>query len=63
MKDLTAVYPQFAEIRTPESSALHDFNVEGMIANNFGHGDDCEPIDPMRDSRLMGGVPQRKRSA
>ena len=41
----------------------HDFNMEGIIANNFGHGDDSEPVDPMRDPRIVGLVSRAKQSA
>jgi len=27
----------------PRSSEPHDFNMDGIIANNFGHGDDHSP--------------------
>ena len=33
-----------------------------MIANNFGHGDDWEPIDPMDDPRIMGVLLQPRES-
>jgi len=58
MKDIRALFAQTPA--TPIQGCFapaHDFNVEGMIANNFGHGDDCEPIDPMRDSRITGILP------
>ena len=32
----------------------HNFNVEAMVANNFGQGDDHTPSDPMNDPMLMG---------
>ena len=34
------------------SSEPHDFNMEAVIANNFGQGDDHQPTDPMRGSPL-----------
>ena len=50
------------DIKAPAFARIHDFNVEGMIANNFGHGDDWEPIDPMDDPRIMGVLLQPRES-
>ena len=32
------------------SSEPHDFNMEAVVANNFGEGDDHRPTDPLRGS-------------
>ena len=34
----------------PTSSEPHDFNMDAVIANNFGQGDDHRPTFPMNGS-------------
>ena len=66
-EDMIARCPQVPEIlaqqRQQRSVPLHDFNVEGMIANHFGQGDGCEAVDPMRDPSIIEVSPRPKRSA
>jgi hypothetical protein len=64
MKETISLSPRGAEAPVPHCSAVrHDFNLEGIMANNFGQGDDWEALDPMRDPRIVEVLCQRKRSA
>jgi hypothetical protein len=39
----------------------HNFNVEAIMANNFGQGDDHTPTDAMNDPALIELFSQRPR--
>jgi hypothetical protein len=53
--------PAPAPARSDQAPQSHNFNVEAMMANNFGQGDDHTPTDAMNDPALIELFPQRPR--
>ena len=43
-------------------STPHDFNMEAVIGNNFGQGDDHRPADPMTGSPFAAQLRSAARS-
>jgi len=56
MKQKSASCPELDVFPGETSFSLHDFNAAAMVENNFGQGDDCQPMDPMTDPKVVGNV-------
>jgi hypothetical protein len=56
MKRITASCPELDVFPGETSFSLHDFNTAAIVENNFGQGDDCQPVDPMTDPAVVGIV-------